>query len=286
MEPRPEASGFQIKNAKIPIIIAMKRLESLKPHEETIEEELQSLSRSISHDRVLRHPLLADSKTGVVLDGNHRLVALRQLNYQLAPVALVDYKNPDIEIDRWYRLIRSAKLDDLRAGLQTLGLRMKYEEPSVARELLEDRKVAATIEDQDRSIVFNSRSQSDSLDCLRTSSSIETFLRQRGLKVSYVDKRPDSIPAGTLILSTIRLQKKEVAAVASSGRLYPPKSTRHLVPSRPLGTRVPIEWLALDDPDIAQVKLMEHLDRMKLTRIEKGSIVGSRKYEEEVSLFE
>ena len=286
MELPPETSGFHIKNAKIPIIITIKRLESLKPHEDTIEDELLSLSRSISQDRMLRHPLLADVRTGVVLDGNHRLVALKRMNCGLAPVALVDYKNPGIKIDRWYRLISSAELEDLWPGLQILGLSMRYEEPATATDLLDRRKVAAVIEDQDRSIVFKSPSQDDTLDSFRTSFSVETFLRERGLNVSYADERPAIIPEGTLVLSTVMLEKEEVVAVASSGRLYPPKSTRHLIPSRPLGTRVPIEWLALDEPKIAQAKLMDHLSRMKLIRIEEGSIVGSRKYEEEVFLFE
>jgi hypothetical protein len=286
LELSPEASGFHIKNAKIPIIITIKRLESLKPHEDIIEDELLSLSRSIGQDRVLRHPLLADVRTGVVLDGNHRLVALKRMNCRLAPVALVDYKNPGIKIDRWYRLISSAELEDLWPGLQSLGLSMRYEEPATAAGLLDRRRVAAVIEDQDRSIVFNSRSQDNTLGSFRTSFSVETFLRERGLNVSYADERPAIIPEGTLVLSTVMLEKEEVVAVASSGRLYPPKSTRHLIPSRPLGTRVPIEWLALDEPKIAQAKLIDHLGRMKLIRIEEGSIVGSRKYEEEVFLFE
>ena len=285
MELHPETSGFQIKNAKIPITIAMKRLEFLKPHEEIIEEELLSLSRSISRDKVLRHPLVADFKTGVVLDGNHRLVALKQMNCRLAPVALVDYRNPEIMIERWYRVVRSAKLDDLQVRLQGHGLNMRYEDPATAAELLNRRRVAAVIEDQARSLVFSSQSQ-EPLDCFRTSFSVETFLRQTGLSVSYLDKKPEIIPEDTLILSTIKLEKEEVVAVASSGRLYPPKSTRHLIPSRPLGTRVPIEWLAIDKPQLAQAKLIDHLGKMKLRRAEKGSIVGSRKYEEEVFVFE
>lgn len=285
MELHPETSGFQIKNAKIPITIAMKRLEFLKPHEEIIEGELLSLSRSITHDKVLRHPLVADSRTGVVLDGNHRLVALKEMKCRLAPVALVDYKNPEIMIERWYRVIRSAMLDDLQTRLQSFGLIMRYENPATAAELLNRRRVAAVIEDQARSFVFSSQSQ-DPLDCFRTSFNVETLLRQTGLSVSYLDKRPEIIPEDTLILSTVKLKKEEVVAVASSGRLYPPKSTRHLIPSRPLGTRVPIEWLAIDKPEVAQAKLMDHLGKMKLRRTEKGSIVGSRKYEEEVFVFE
>jgi len=163
---------------------------------------------------------------------------------------------------------------------------MRHEEPAIARELLDRRRVAFVIEDQDRSIVFESPLREDTLDDFRTSFRIEKFLREKGLTVSYVDKKPEIIPEATLVLSTVKLEKDEVVTIASSGRLYPPKSTRHLIPSRPLGTRVPIEWLTLDKPEIAQAKLMDHLSRMKLRRIEEGSIVGSRKYEEEVFLFE
>src|SRR5438445_725135 len=126
----------------------------------------------------------------------------------------------------------------------------------------------------------------DELLSLSRSISHDKFLREKGFTVSYVEEKPEIITETSLVLSTVKLEKDEVVTIASSGRLYPPKSTRHLIPSRPLGTRVPIEWLTLDKPEIAQAKLMDHLSRMKLRRIEEGSIVGSRKYEAEVFLFE
>src|SRR3989442_15303878 len=163
---------------------------------------------------------------------------------------------------------------------------MKNEEGAAEKELLDGRRVAAVIEEQDRSIVFEPPRPEETLDSFRTSFRVEKFLREKGLSVSYVEKKPEITPEATLVLSTVILEKDEVVNVASSVRLYQPKTTRHLIPSRPLGTRLPLTWLTLDKPEIAQAKLMDHLSKMEVRRIEEGSIVGSRKYEEEVFLFE
>ena len=287
-----QVTGYEIKEAKVPIIITMRPLDSLKPHEEVVPEELSLLTDSIKRDKVLRHPILADLQTGVVLDGMHRLLALRKIGSRLAPVALVDYQDDRIGVERWYRIFsRSGSdigLDDLLDRIRRTGLKAEYADASEAEGMLESRQVSGTIENPSRTVVFHSdHSASDSLELVRTLSQVEKVLLDSGFSLSYSDTRPGRIPDQTLVVLGPRLLKQEVVKVALSGRpLYPPKSTRHLIPSRPLGTRVPVDWLQLPSVEEGQSKLMEHLAKMKLTRLEEGSTIGSRRYQEEVFLFE
>lgn len=43
-------------------------------------------------------PVLADKKTFVLLDGHHRLLALKELGIRRIPALLVDYRGRDIKV--------------------------------------------------------------------------------------------------------------------------------------------------------------------------------------------
>jgi hypothetical protein len=50
---------------------------------------------------VLKYPIIADEKSGVILDGMHRWLALKSLGYSLIPVILVDaFQSPKIHVGR------------------------------------------------------------------------------------------------------------------------------------------------------------------------------------------
>ncbi len=280
-------NDFEIKQAKIPITVTVRPLENLKPHEEVVPGELSALSSSIRSDGVLRHPIIADDKTGIVLDGTHRLLALRQLRCRLAPVALVDYRNPTITIERWYRMIPNAKSDEVMPGLERLGLLTREESPADAARMLDARSAVAVIESDEGATAFTPRAPFlDTLEAVVAGFRVESALRENGHDVSYTDSLPDRLPEKTLILSTIKLAKSDVISTVKTGKMYPPKSTRHLIPSRPLGTRVPVDWLVSGEMQNTRRKLLDHLSRMKLTRLGEGSTIGSRRYMEEVFLFE
>ena len=81
--------------------IALVPIDELKPHEKGSPIYLEMLRREIREDRMLKFPIIADEKTGVILDGMHRWLALKSLGYALMPVILVDaFQNPRIRVGR------------------------------------------------------------------------------------------------------------------------------------------------------------------------------------------
>jgi hypothetical protein len=121
----------------------------------------------------------------------------------------------------------------------------------------------------------------------RDSHEIETIARNLGVKVTYQDnKELEFATPERLVMSTIRIEKNEVVENVKKRKLFPPKSTRHLVPSRPLGAGVPIEWLQGTNFPEAQSRYHDYLLSRKIRRLPEGSRVGSRRYLEEVFLFE
>lgn len=83
----------------------MLEISSLLLHEETIPELLEQLTWSIKKDGCLNHPIIVDAESFLVLDGVHRVAALKRLRCRRIPACLVDYWSPAIKVFNWYRTI-------------------------------------------------------------------------------------------------------------------------------------------------------------------------------------
>jgi len=278
------SQGYSIAGGRIPILIALKKISDLKPHEETVAEDLKKLVNALKENPVLRHPIIADRRTGIVLDGTHRLAAIKQLECNFIPSALVDYDDAQITIERWFRQFSGSNVRKLENDLR----RLKPREVSLdeCEDGLSKRRWYATIEKPKSYLAFPVRSP-DPYEMVRDSHGIEMAARKGGVKITYQDNKDmETGDPDALVMSTIRIEKKEVVETVKKGRLFPPKSTRHLVPSRPLGGGVPIDWLQGSDFSEAQSRYQEYIQSRKVTRLPEGSRVGSRRYLEEVFLFE
>lgn len=71
---------------------------SLRRHEEISYDRLFEVLNKIRSDGFVRNPVVADYKTRVVLDGHHRILALKMLGVSLCPVLLVDYFSSKIRL--------------------------------------------------------------------------------------------------------------------------------------------------------------------------------------------
>jgi len=278
------SQGYSITGGRIPILITLRKTSDLKPHEETVAEDLEKLVNALKENPVLRHPIIADLRTGIVLDGTHRLAAIKQLKCNFIPSALVDYDDPKITIERWFRQFSGTNLQNLENDLRRLNPRkVSLDE---CEDGLSKRRWYATVEKPKSYLAFPVRSP-DAYQMVQDSHSIEIAARKQGVGITYQDNKDmDARDSESLVMSTIKIEKKEVVETVKKGKLFPPKSTRHLVPSRPLGGGVPIDWLQGSDFLKAQSRYQEFIQSRKAKRLPEGSRVGSRRYLEEVFLFE
>lgn len=76
-------------------------LEWLRAHEEFVEERVQELTRRFTLAGRVDYAVVADARTGTVIDGHHRLETLRRLKAQVVPAVLVDYMDPAITVRCW-----------------------------------------------------------------------------------------------------------------------------------------------------------------------------------------
>ena len=77
------------------------KIEALKEHEEIRPDYLEALKNEILADGILKMPICIDEKTCIILDGHHRLQALKRLGCKKIPCVLVDYQSENISVIPW-----------------------------------------------------------------------------------------------------------------------------------------------------------------------------------------
>jgi len=92
-------------------------LNKLRQHEEVDPAHLKELKEEIRSDAVLKFAIVVDKNTNVILDGEHRFNALKELGCKKIPVVYVDYNSPDIEVQTWRNNPHLTKKDVIDAGL-------------------------------------------------------------------------------------------------------------------------------------------------------------------------
>ncbi len=97
-EPKPQ----EVRNFPLSIV----KIDRLLPHEEIIEPELVKLMEDLKSNGILKYPVVVSKNTYVILDGHHRYSALKELDFEFAPVILLDYDDDDlITVDTWYPIV-------------------------------------------------------------------------------------------------------------------------------------------------------------------------------------
>ncbi len=80
---------------------AIMDISKLRIHEAIQDSLLETCVRMLKDDGVFKVPILVDEKDLVVLDGHHRVEAMKVLGYTKIPVYLVDYWDEAIEVTTW-----------------------------------------------------------------------------------------------------------------------------------------------------------------------------------------
>jgi hypothetical protein len=167
---------------------------SIRPHELFLEDHVREVMEDIRKSGIIRRPLVVDATTMTLLDGAHRLEALRRLGASFAPVITVDYSQ--VEVAGWAREYELS-LDALSA--------IKRLAPVSVRERA-DGSVIVTLE---------------GVESYYDIREFETY----GFRLRRAAASPRSLRG--LIVVPPRPTRELVLKAAGSGNLLPPKSTRH-----------------------------------------------------------
>ena len=261
------------------INLKLRKISSLRPHEETVERLSEGLLKRLLRDGVQRDPVVVDEATGTILDGTHRVDALRKAGAKLALTYLVDYGDPRVRLYKWYRVISRPGEGTAKEILSELKLEKRG--PLVSTDLPPRPRSGLLVAYLGE--VFGR--EADDLE--GDTSAIRSFDRAaagKGLHLGFVDEAsatPGLVQREDLTLIPPGFGKEDVLRAGAEGRLPPPKSTLHVFPIRPLGVDYPVESLRTGKDVLEEV-----LGARSTRLIEPRSAYGGRGYRERVVVFE
>ncbi|MEM1680389.1 MAG: ParB N-terminal domain-containing protein [Sulfolobales archaeon] len=195
----------------IKVKIGLVELERLKPHEKTVESRVIKVLNSLISTKTLIRPLILDEKTLTVIDGAHRLKALRKLGLKVVPALLVDYlEEEEIRVDRWVR-VYVTNPDNIGNILSLIKTRFEGHVDIVGS----DKSVRVLID------------QNLGAEAYRILEVLENSMAGR-IPIKYLARDWLKLEPHTIVLVPPILSKNEVVEAALNENPYPPKTTRHV----------------------------------------------------------
>jgi hypothetical protein len=252
---------------------------SLLPHEDTITPQADKLAAAMQRQGVQRDPLIADRETGTVLDGMHRLSAFKKMGAEYAVCYLVDYSSKSVTLERWVRVLSVSKTSLVPHVLENLGIDRKVTLSEVF-DLVESRRSTLAIVGSSGSYVPSASipDLSAAFELVRKIDGLagalgwnETFVSDDEVDVELQDERK-------LLVLLPRLSKQDVLTAARSGRLFPCKTTLHLIDPRPVAIGFPLGELMKRAPPRPVLEALLKEDKSSL--LPANSVYEGRRYKE------
>lgn len=281
-----QGGGFKLR-------LRIARLDDLFLHEEIVPTEFDRLVNALRNDRALQHPIIVDDGSNVILDGMHRVAALQKLGFEYIVACGVNYQNPLIEVKNWFRVFTGAPWDEkvlerveqlTDCTIEELSISQFQEKMNIGHTvtgfILPKRKTIPTVAIES--------SSTDAKHIYDKLIEIEKVVLSYGFNIEYKSEpiAQESVKTGraSFALATRRLIKEEVIQVATRGEVFPPKTTRHVIPVRPLFINVPMRLLSAEGPgkdeDERNKILAAFLRQRRLVKV-RGHITLDRFYEED-----
>ena len=281
--------GFTILHPQINLEIKLEEVNTLLFHEQILESLLSGLVTELVSDQRFRHPIIVDRQSRVVLDGTHRLTAARELGCRFIPVCLVDYDNPNVVIGCWHRVISPRlEVEWMKKAIEDSGFRLEEMCLTEARDLVKKRKATASI--AFNSTCFAVRGVHDDIkDIYNAIQEIEHTLRAADYSIHYETERDafNHLALGdecSLLIVPV-VSKDEVVNIALNGQVLSYKTTRHVIPLRPLFINTSFEWLNSSlSPEHLNTSFTRYLSKKQFKRFPPNQIFD-RRYDEELHVF-
>ena len=262
--------------AKAGFTLGVKPVSALRPHEETIPSHVQGLAAEMKKDGVQKDPIIIDIESLTVLDGMHRLAAFISLGLENAVCCAVDYASPSVRLGRWARVYTLPNGFPLPQLLSQSGL-TKRSTLAQAFDALEGRDRGLALLTPDSGYL-----PEGGLDLTSAMETILDFDRRAvegGWKREFVPEDDVDVPLQSernIVLLVRKIRKDDVVNSAKSGRLFPCKTSMHMIDPRPVAVDFPLGELG----GATSASLRKRLEGGHEQLLPPGSIYEGRRYKE------
>jgi hypothetical protein len=267
--------------AKAGFTLGIKPVSALRPHEETIASHVQGLAAEMKADGVQKDPIIIDQASLTVLDGMHRLAAFISLGLENAVCCSVDYASPAVKLGRWARVYTLPNGFPFPEILRRFGL-TRRSTLAQAFDALEGRDSGLALLTPD-SAYLPERGLDLEL-ALEIMGDFDRTAETSGWKREFVPEDDVDVPLQSdrnLVLLVRKLRKDDVVKSAISGRLFPCKTSMHLIDPRPVAVNFPMSELG----GATSASLRRRLEGRHEQLLPPGSLYEGRRYKERLLLL-
>ncbi len=267
-----QSSGFTLE---------FRKLDSLLPHEETIPAHVDDLARDCAREGIQKDPVLADIRTGTVLDGMHRLAAFKKIGLRSIVCCSLDYNSEAARISRWARVYSGPGSAGLAKLAKDSGL-TKELAPMDAVRGLSVKGAGLAVMTGGVAMMPETRMELDrSFSTVRR---LDQEAEARGLRRTFVPE--DALEAeqrerSKVVVLVESLAKRDVVEAANTGRLFPCKTSMHVVDPRPVAIDIPLEEVRAGRSP--KLEAMARESRGEI--LPSNSEYGGRRYKERLLLL-
>jgi hypothetical protein len=287
---------FCIEAETLRMELEIVRVESLLLHERILPPLAERLVLEFKNWANLENPVIVD-RNNIVLDGNHRTYVFKKLDFQYIPICRIDYFDCSARLRYWFRLIGNlTSMDELKRMIAELGGDLQQvKDKEALKAALEKNCLCCGIQ-QGNSFALVSFCEElvcDAVGAYDALEKLQHLLVEKGMKVDYIPCQHvsegrfcESLDNSQIVIWTPQITKEMVVDAARQKRVFAPKTTRHLIPARPLNVNVPTRWLK-ENVSLEEInqRFLDHLKSKEMRRLGPGQVVNGRYYEEELFVF-
>ncbi len=226
-------------------------------HEEIVPRNFKRLKEAMFNLGCMVDPIVIDKEHKVVLDGNHRLMVLRDMEVPHAVVQPIDYSSEEITVGTWLPASDGFTLEQFtKNGIE--AEKVDREEGMVA---IAETKAAFMFgyrengSDEHYLLAPGSYSLDGLVDVQKEVLKAGNVNGNGGVHYISDDLKSTELEDGKVILFRRSYTKEEIVKRAKEGNPFPPKSTRHLIPNRIIRLNMKLGWLFENRDD--GLKLLE-----------------------------
>jgi L-serine kinase (ADP) len=287
---------YCIKTKKLKLELEIVPVATLLRHEQILPQKASTLTYEFKNLAHLQNPVIVDENY-VVLDGNHRTHVFKALNFRYIPVCKIDYLNDNTKLRCWFRhLGRIPNIDTISKAFESCGCRIHpVQDKAALVNAMQANLAACGIQWMDRFlfIEFPACLSQDGVAAYDLLQKIQEQLLSMEISLDYIPcnavhtrKFCQQLDTNQAVLWTPRLTKKMVIACARQKKVFAPKTTRHVIPARPLNVNVPGFWLKenISLEEINQ-RFEAFLEKKQMRPFGPGQVIDGRYYEEELFVF-
>ncbi len=249
--------------------LTVEPINSLHPHEEVKMGNLSRLVASFRESGIQMDPIIIDSESKVILDGMHRYHSMWQLSRETSVayivVCKINYSHPSVKLMNWHRIFEGLTTTEIHKVLDRIQAEPnvvieKTDETTGMIEVLERRAIMAIINPRGRTsnaqretwlVTADNLDEWDILTRYRLIRQAEVTVMELKLSVNHVpdvdviDQQEMQLKETVkdFVVITPKITKEEVIDISKKGQVFPPKSTRHSLPARPLRVNYPLNFL-------------------------------------------